>query len=130
MLTAYFDESGHQDDEKCRYVGMSGFVAPHANWDAFEPRWRATLRDSDLLEPFHMKEFAHSAGQFETWKGDEPRRRRLFGALIDAIDDAEATPIGAVVSLDGFVVLNRSTQQTGRTLRMVSSNSEFVEGGC
>src|SRR5437667_6854687 len=43
------------------------------------------------------------------------------------IRDLPASPLQVRPTL---LVLNRSTQQSGQTLRMVSSNLAFVEGGC
>jgi hypothetical protein len=33
-----------------------------------------------------MKDFAHSAGQFRDWKGNEPKRQLLFSSLLDVVD--------------------------------------------
>ena len=57
-----------------------------------------------------MKDFAHSAGQFATWKSDESKRRLLFGSLISVIAKSHAIPIGAIVSLRDFYSLTREQQ--------------------
>jgi hypothetical protein len=102
MLTAYFDETGHEADPVLNFAGMAGFVAPHGRWLNFENQWRDTLKNAGLNDPFHMKEFAHSAGQFKSWKGKEDKRRLLLGRLIEIIRETKATPIGAAVFLRDF----------------------------
>jgi hypothetical protein len=111
MLTAYFDETGHADDPVLNFAGMAGFVAPYGRWVNFEDQWRDTLTNAGLAEPFHMKEFAHSTGQFKAWKNQEDRRRMLLGRLIEIIQETKATPIGAAVSLRDFDSLT-ATQQS------------------
>src|SRR5205085_2281695 len=70
-LTSYMDETGHPDDPNLEYVGMAGFVAPFGAWEVFEAGWDDLMRNAGLKKPFHMKEFAHSEGQFEPWKERE-----------------------------------------------------------
>ncbi len=110
MLTAYFDETGHADDPQLSFAGMAGFVAPAGAWANFEDQWNDTLRNAQLSEPFHMKDFAHSVGQFKSWKGKEDKRRLLFGRLIEIIRETKATPIGAAVSLRDFESLTPKQQ--------------------
>lgn len=105
MLTAYFDETGHADDPFLNFAGMAGFVASYGKWLNFEDQWNDALKNAGLSEPFHMKEFAHSAGQFKPWKGREDKRRLLFGRLMEIIRETAATPIGAAVSLRDFETL-------------------------
>lgn len=112
MLTAYFDEAGHPDDPALKYIALAGFVAPASEWEVFEHHWTATLRNARLNEPFHMKEFAHSTGQFTTWKGKEEKRRLLFGRLVEVIRNTRAMPIGAAVSLLDFRSLTPAQQSS------------------
>ena len=79
VLTGYFDETGHADDPVLHFAGMAGFVAPYGAWVNFEAEWKDTLKNALLPEPSHMKDFAHSTGQFKGWKGKEEKRRMLFG---------------------------------------------------
>lgn len=113
-LMAYFDETGHADDPVLNFAGMAGFVAPYGKWLNFEDQWNDTLKNAGLSEPFHMKEFAHSAGQFKSWKGREDKRRLLLGRLIEIIHETEATPIGAAVSLRDFETLTPTQQSNFR----------------
>lgn len=99
-LSAYFDESGHSKDQKCRFVGMGGLLAPSSAWDEFDPKWQAILDDYCGGVPFHMNKFAFQAPPFDGW--DKEKRDRFFGSLVKTIKDAEAKPFGAVVSLDAY----------------------------
>jgi hypothetical protein len=110
MLTSYMDETGHPDDPRLHFCGMAGFCAPLAKWQEFEKHWQPTLDSYGLLEPFHMKDFAHSAGEFIEWKGNETKRRELYGKLMKIIRDTEAEPIGAIVSLEDFHTLTDRQQ--------------------
>jgi hypothetical protein len=114
MLTAYFDETGHAADPQLSFAGMAGFVAPSAAWTSFESQWKDTLKNAQLSEPFHMKDFAHSIGQFKSWKGNEDKRRLLLRRLIEIIRETNATPIGAAVSLRDFESLTEAQQSMYR----------------
>jgi len=101
-LTSFIDETGHGDDPALHFAGMAGFVAPLGAWEVFEDHWNDLLEKAGLRHPFHMKEFAHSTGQFEGWKGNEGLRRLFFGRLIEIIRETKADPVGAIVSIDDF----------------------------
>jgi hypothetical protein len=109
-LTSYMDETGHSDDPTLDYVGMAGFVAPFGSWEVLETGWDDLLGNAGLREPFHMKDFAHSQGQFKSWKGNENLRRAFFGSAMKLIVETGATPIGALVSLSAFQSLTTEQQ--------------------
>ena len=111
-LTAYLDESGHAKDPRLKFIGMAGFVAPADNWDTFALEWRSILAEAGFQEPFHMNEFAHSIGQFARFKDDEPKRRSFFSKLLSAIKRTQATPIGAIISIDAFHTLTQSQRDS------------------
>jgi uncharacterized protein DUF3800 len=113
-LTAYFDESGHADDPNLNFVGMAGFVAPLASWINFEDEWRNVLDIAGLKEPFHMKDFAHSEGQFKSWKKREEKRQPFLRRLMEIISATGATPIGSAVSLRDFFSLTPDQQSQFR----------------
>ena len=50
----------------------------------FEKEWKKVLADFGVSS-LHMKNFAHSTGEFHSWKGDESRRRAFLIALIRVI---------------------------------------------
>jgi hypothetical protein len=109
-LTSYTDETGHPDDPTLEYVGMAGFVAPFGAWEIFEAAWDDLLRNAGLAEPFHMKDFAHSQGQFKPWKGKEELRRAFIGRAVSIIVETRGTPVGAVVSMSSFRTLTEEQQ--------------------
>ena len=80
VFSTFFDGSGHQDDPNSRVVTVAGCASTEAKWSKFETEWQSTLK-AEGLTLFHMKEFAHSTGEFKSWRGDEPRRRRLIKML-------------------------------------------------
>ena len=55
-----------------------------------------------------MSEFAHSMGQFARFKDNEPERQLFFKKLLCAIKRTQATPIGAIVSIEAFHALTQS----------------------
>jgi hypothetical protein len=76
-VTAYFDASGLPDDGSVLVV--SGFVSSARRWARFDSEWSKILQDSGI-RIFHMKEFAHSTGEFKNWKPEEEKRRKLSGS--------------------------------------------------
>jgi hypothetical protein len=74
-LIGYMDETGHSKDEKQRFVGMGGLVAPAQNWTEFERKWKQTLKDF-RIPFFHMKDFANFRSFFESWS--EQKRRNYL----------------------------------------------------
>lgn len=99
-ITAYFDESGHSEDEKCRFVGMGGLCAPSSSWEGFDGKWQSILDEYCEGKPFHATDFANQTGPFKGW--EEEKRRKFFGSLVRTIKDSGARPFGAVVSLDAY----------------------------
>jgi hypothetical protein len=79
---AYFDGSGSPDETIA--VVVAGFVAPAEQRIEFERNWNDCLTDFSVSS-LHMRDFAHSRGDFTAWKGDEDKRRRFLGRLISII---------------------------------------------
>src|SRR5215831_17772262 len=80
--TAYFDGSGSPADTAA--VVVAGFVAPVDQWVDFERNWNECLKHFGV-SALHMREFAHSRGEFSSWKGNETKRRHFLGRLITII---------------------------------------------
>src|SRR5947209_15066513 len=95
-LTAYMDETGHSGDTA--YVGMAGLVAPAAARKRFTRDWNAVLNRAGI-KFFHMREFAHSRGQFKSWKNKSTDRDALYGKLFAIIKDTKPIMFGAIVSI-------------------------------
>ncbi len=73
IFTAYLDESGTHGGSDT--VAVAGYVSNGTQWLQFEKDWQQALGEFGI-ERFHMVEFAHSKGAFETWS-EEQRRVRL-----------------------------------------------------
>jgi hypothetical protein len=83
MLHAYFDESRTNPEDP--FPVVAGFVSQTERWKQFEQQWNGILTKFGVLG-FHMREFAHSRGEFRSWKGDANRRAAFMDALIAAIE--------------------------------------------
>lgn len=99
MLTGYMDETGHSRDERQRFVGVAGLVAPAESWEAFDRKWKETL-GVFKIPYFHMKDFANRRRYFEGWS--ELKRQKLLGKLLRIIATTHPFPVGAIVSLDDY----------------------------
>jgi len=78
-FSAYFDESGTKVDTVA--VVIAGFIASAEQWIAFERDWKHILSMFGVSS-LHMKHFAHSVGEYSSWKGDENRRKDFLSRLI------------------------------------------------
>jgi hypothetical protein len=83
IVTSYFDASGGSDQI---VVASAAVVASPEIWEEFDRRWNSCLAAFDV-SALHMKDFAHSNGEFEKWKCDEPKRRRFLNGLLWIIED-------------------------------------------
>lgn len=77
--TVYLDSSGTPDQDAA--VVVAGFVAEDHQWLEFDRNWTDTLKLFEVSS-LHMREFAHSLGEFTTWKGDNHKRARYLKSLI------------------------------------------------
>jgi hypothetical protein len=88
MYTLYYDESGSPDDTIA--VVVAGFVASDEQWKEFERNWNDTLKQFGV-SLFHMREFAHSRGEFARWKdhlkveSQKQERQYFLGQLVGHI---------------------------------------------
>jgi hypothetical protein len=104
MLTSYMDESGHSSDPVSHYAAMAGFVGEFEILSVAGEVWDRVIRHEPfcLKGAFHMKDFAHFAGEFEGWSED--KRRSLFGHLVEILTliSPAIVPVGVVVSVEDF----------------------------
>src|SRR5438309_2061938 len=77
MFTAYFDAAG---TKRKAVLTVAGFVSRVNKWARFEREWRAIL-DAYEIRHFHMTDFASSANEFNSWRGQTARRRELIERL-------------------------------------------------
>jgi hypothetical protein len=80
---------------------VAGFVAPNDQWAEFERNWNDCLKDFGV-SALHMREFAHSRGEFSSWKGDEDKRRRFLGRLINIIQTRVWHSFASAVIMDDY----------------------------
>jgi hypothetical protein len=98
-VSAYFDESGTKADTVA--VVVAGFIAPAEQWIAFEHDWKRILSMFNV-NSLHMRDFAHSKGEYMTWKGDEKRRREFLSRLIGTIRIRAHHSFACVVLMDDY----------------------------
>lgn len=102
--TAYFDESGSPDEGKALVV--AGYVASDEQWLKFEDEWRAALAREGVSR-FHMRDFAHSKREFESWRGDEQRRTAFMKTLVGIIRRNIRKSFSQAVILDDYNRVNQ-----------------------
>lgn len=100
-LEAYFDETGHGADANIKILGIAGCLTTTELWVKVDEQWKNALQ-SENLPYFHMREYAHSQGVFRDWKGDEIRRRKIYGELWKIISNVGIMPLGCFVQLENF----------------------------
>ncbi len=83
-FTAYFDASGSPDDPNCHALTVAGFIASAEQWLSFDKAWKKVLRRYGV-GALHMKHFAHSQGEFRSWKGDTVTRNAFMSELITVL---------------------------------------------
>jgi hypothetical protein len=109
MLSAYMDETGHSSDERQKFVGIAGLLAPAANWEIFEGKWKAALAQPHFNIPhFHMTDFAARKRGYKGWS--EEKRQKVFGKLMNVIESIYPLPFGSIVPLDDFRRMTKEHQ--------------------
>ena len=103
MLTAYCDASGGPDHG---LMVVAGWISTVAQWDRFDADWRLLLARYDLPY-FHMKEFAHSKGPFEAWKGEEGKRRTFLSTACEIIRNYILASIAVGVEYSVFELVDQ-----------------------
>jgi hypothetical protein len=99
MFTGFFDGSGSPDDTAA--VVVAGFIAPAEQWIEFERNWKDMLRDFGVSS-LHMREYAHSVGDFASWKGDKKKRARFMGRAINIILTRVQHSFASAVVMDDY----------------------------
>jgi hypothetical protein len=102
---AYFDVSGHPDNTEI--LSVAGYLAQKDQWDLFEKRWQKILRKFGVSS-LHMKHFAHSIGEFESWKNDEAKRKAFLSELIRLIVKTARHSFATSLYLPDYLYRRRS----------------------
>lgn len=101
VFVAYFDAGGSTEDPNSRIISIAGWIATEARWRRLEKAWR-TICDHEGVSGLHMKDFAHSRGEFQGWAGDETRRQRFLADLAAAIHRHTNRDFSCSLFLDGY----------------------------
>jgi hypothetical protein len=96
MVSAYFDES-----DSSSASAVAGIVSTADKWRGFEGDW-SRLLDKYHLSALHMKDFAHSRGEFSSWAGDDEKRRQFLGRVIEIMGRRCQWCIGIVIDRKAF----------------------------
>jgi hypothetical protein len=102
-ITAYFDASGSPDSEA---VSIGGLISSTEKWISFSGRWQEIL-DAFEVSSLHMKHYAHSEGEFVSWRWDEPRRRRFLSALLKVIEDHVEYAVASTVLMRDYRAVDK-----------------------
>ena len=110
MYTAYFDESGHPDDDGA-YLVVAGCVAETGQWDELEREWLEVLKPLGT-RVFHTADFDCGAKPFDRLK--EAQADELFARLIGIIcrrinkSFSHVIPLGPYRAMNGKYLLGES----------------------
>jgi hypothetical protein len=97
-FTAYFDGSGSSDTAS--FV-VAGFVAPAEQWIEFERNWNDCLKTFGV-STLHMRNYAHSRGEFAQWKGKTNLRRRFLERLINIVRTRVHHSFACAIRMDDY----------------------------
>ena len=82
MLTAYFDDSSSEQEDKL--LVLAGYVQSAEVWTRFSDDWQAILAKSPPIEYFKMREAENLNGQFLNW--DPVAKNAKVYALAEVIE--------------------------------------------
>lgn len=103
MFTLYCDASGSPDDTKV--LAVAGYISSVDQWLEFERNWKQTLKKFGASS-LHMKHFAHSVGEYSSWRGNETKRRDFLRELIGNIILRARHSFTSAVLLDDWKEIN------------------------
>jgi hypothetical protein len=98
-IAAYFDASGNPNDTAV--ISLVGLVSTAERWISFSDEWQECL-DAFGVSSLHMRDFAHHEGEFSSWRGDEPKRRRFMSGLINVIENRVEYTVASTVLMKHY----------------------------
>jgi hypothetical protein len=113
MFHTYGDTSGSQSSHDARMIVCVAVVSTDRRWKRFDERWMSVMRESGVTE-LHMKDFAHSTGQYPSWKGDEARRKAFLRRLMALAKRWVNKSFVVAASLPDYDAYNNEYQLTER----------------
>lgn len=111
VLTAYLDASGSATDPGTFMLTIAGYIATDEQWSEFERAWQEAL-NAEGVSCFHMKDFAQSRGEFESWRGDEERRARFLGTLAKVVGEHTARDLSMSFHMEDYRLVDRKYELT------------------
>jgi hypothetical protein len=90
------------DSETSHILTMAGYIAPIKQWEIFDGKWSAVLKEFNV-PCAHMTDFVARQEEFEGWPEDE--RRNFLAKLAKAIDESDLRGLSANVHIEA---LNRA----------------------
>jgi hypothetical protein len=103
MYTAYYDDSGTANDTLA--VVVAGFVAADEQWTNFDRNWNGSLRQFGISR-LHMKEFAHSLGEFSKFKHNKGERDFFLRQLLSHIKVRVTLTIAQAILMNDYRRVN------------------------
>jgi len=98
-FTAYLDGSGSPKDTSI--VAVAGFLATAEQWIHFERNWRDACAAFGV-SALHMRDYAHSRREFESWKADAIKRKRFLERLINIISTRVLNSFASAVVMTDY----------------------------
>jgi hypothetical protein len=98
-IVGAFDASGKERGEPALLV--AGFVSSAKDWDGFTTAWNKRLAEDNLTH-FHAVDFAQCVGEFESWREQESRRKKLCQDLVDILRGCAYRKFGCIVENKAF----------------------------
>jgi len=104
QFTAYFDDSGHPDDQPA--VTVAGFISTAEQWHLLANEWEAALAAEGVGSGiFHMTDFVAGRGEYERWSAD--RKKMLLDKLICIIRTRTRMSFSAIVPMNVYKHVNQ-----------------------
>src|SRR5665213_2033213 len=123
VFSAWFDTSG--EEKQGPIVVAVGVMSSAVRWNAFDRRFMKVLRKYGVSS-LHMKEYAHSNGEFASWKADESRRAAFLAELVKAAGPWIDRVFVRATIVDDYRKVNQRYRLTER-MRGVYA---ITQGGC
>jgi hypothetical protein len=111
VFSAWFDTSGEQTQGPI--VVAVGVMSSAVRWNAFDRRFMKVLREYGVTS-LHMRDYAHSNGEFASWKGDEPRRAAFLAELVKTTSPWIDRVFVRATIVDDYRKVNRRYRLTER----------------
>ncbi len=103
VYTAYFDDSGHENQ---KYLVCAGHVIDVEEPEKFDRGWLEAISPLTFL---HTKDFVGGYGQYAEWKGRGPEKREILCRAAKFIGQKAFQTFSVVLAMDDYERLNRES---------------------